>query len=245
MFHLKHVNKAQKGQRTFPKPAKEVSLVMSEASSSLSMKGIRTETIQTLKCVHSNLSFASANSDGDSFRTMFPESKITEKYSQNETNMKYVIQYGLSPYFQDLLKRDLKGKPFSLKFDENTTYQTKKQYNGYVRYWSERFDAVIMVYCDSLFVEKLAEHFYRFVQRAGLDINFMLHLGMDGPNVKKKFSIYYWNRHSLKKTTFLDVGTCPFHIVHNAFRKGVSSFWFNFDRFAFDIPFFFKLSAGF
>ena len=40
--------------------------------------------------------------------------------------MKYVIQYGLSPYFQDLLQRHHKGKPFLFKFDETTTSQTKK-----------------------------------------------------------------------------------------------------------------------
>ena len=60
----------------------------------------------------------------------FQTLKITEKYSQNETKMKYVTQYGLSSYFQDLLKSDLKGKPFSFKCDETTTSQTKKQYDG-------------------------------------------------------------------------------------------------------------------
>lgn len=49
--------------------------------------------------------------------------------------MKYVIQYSLSPYFQDLLKSGL---------DETTTFQTIKQYGGYVQHWSERFDVVIM-----------------------------------------------------------------------------------------------------
>ena len=85
--------KAQKGQRTFAKSAKEDSLVMSEASSSLSMEEqlLRAETIQALKCVNSNLSFASANGDGDRFRTMFPDSKTAEKYSQNKTK---INQYG-------------------------------------------------------------------------------------------------------------------------------------------------------
>ena len=66
--------------------------------------------------------------------------------------MKYVIQFGLSSYCQDLLKSDLKGKPFSFKFDETTTSQTKKQYDGFVQFWSKRFNAVIMVFiiCRSL-----------------------------------------------------------------------------------------------
>ena len=140
---------------------------MSEASSSLSVEEqvLRAETIQALKCVDSNLSFASANGDRDRFRTMFPDPKIAEQYSQSETKMKYVIQFGLSSYFQDVFKSDLKGKPFSFKFDESTTSQTKKQYDGFVQFWSERFNAAIMAYCSSLFVdhctaEKLVEHFY-------------------------------------------------------------------------------------
>ena len=79
MFHIQHVN-TQKGQQTFAKSAKEDSLVMNEASSSLSMEEqvLRAETIQALKCVDSNLSFNSANGDGDRFRTLFPDSKIAE-----------------------------------------------------------------------------------------------------------------------------------------------------------------------
>ena len=100
---------------------------MNEASSSLSMEKqvLRAETIQALKCVDSNLSFDSTNGDGDRFQTMFPDSKIAEKYSQNETKMKYLIQYGLSSYFQDLPKGNLKGKPFSFKFDKTTTPRPK------------------------------------------------------------------------------------------------------------------------
>ena len=128
---------------------------MSEAFSSLSVEEqvLRAETIQALTCVDSNLSFASANGDGHRFRTMFPDSKIAEQYSQNETKIKYVVQFGLSSYFQYVLKSDLKVKPFSFKFDETTTSQAKKQYDGFVQFWSERFNAVIMAYCGSFFVD--------------------------------------------------------------------------------------------
>ena len=106
-----------------------------------------------------------------------------------------------------------------------------------------------MAYCGSLFVdhcpaEKLVEHFYEFVQKVGLDINYMLHLGMDGPNVNKKSQRLLLESSYLENTAFLDVGTCPLHIVLNAFRKGVSSLRFNVDQFALNINFFFKLSAG-
>ena len=106
-----------------------------------------------------------------------------------------------------------------------------------------------MAYCGSLFVdhcpvEKLVEHFYEFVQKVGLDINYMLHLGVDGLNVNKKFQRLLLESSCLANITFLDVSTCSLHIVHNAFRKDVSSLRFNVDQFALDINFFFKLSAG-
>ena len=67
---------------------------------------------------------------------------------------------------------------------------------------------------------------------------------MDGPNVNKKFQRLLLESSYLENTTFLDVGTCHRHIVHNAFKKVVSSLRFNVDLFALDINFFFKLSAG-
>ena len=60
----------------------------------------------------------------------------------------------------------------------------------------------------------------------------------------KKFQCLLLELSYLENTTFLDVGTCPLHIVHNAFRKGVSSLRFNVGQFALDINFFFKLSAA-
>ena len=107
-----------------------------------------------------------------------------------------------------------------------------------------------MAYCGSLFVDhcpadKLVEHFFTFIEKIGLDIKFMLHLGMDGPNVNLKFqTLLLQSNLAEAKTTFLNIGTCPLHIVHNAFRKGVSSLVCNVDQFAIDIHFFFKLSAA-
>ena len=111
-------------------------------------------------------------------------------------------------------------------------------------------NVLMLGYCGSLFLdhhpsEKLEERFYEFVWKVGLDINFMLHLQMDGPNVNKKFQGLLLESSYLEKTTFLDVGTCPLLILHSAFSKGVSSFQFNVDQFALDIHFVFKLSAGY
>ena len=42
---------------------------------------IRSEIFQALKCVESNLSFASSNGDNQQFKLMFPDSNIARNYS--------------------------------------------------------------------------------------------------------------------------------------------------------------------
>ena len=59
---------------------------------------------------------------------MFPDSKIARKYKQSETKVKYSVRFGIA-------KQDFSKTPFTFKFDETTTSQIKKQYDGYIQYW--------------------------------------------------------------------------------------------------------------
>ena len=86
---------------------------------------LKAEIIQALKIVDGNFSFASANGDGDRFRTMFPDSAIAKSYKQGETRVKYCLQYGIAPHLKDLIVKDLANSPFTFKFDETTTSQAK------------------------------------------------------------------------------------------------------------------------
>ena len=73
----------------------------------------------------------------------------------------------------------------------------------------------------------------------------MLDLDMDGPNVNLKFQTLLLQSNLLAETksTFLNIGTCPLHILHNAFRKGISSLACNVDQFFCRHPILFKQSA--
>ena len=44
--------------------------------------------------------------------------------------MAYFVKYGLAEYFKEQVQLDLQGVPYTLKFDETTTYQVKKQYDA-------------------------------------------------------------------------------------------------------------------
>ena len=76
-------------------------------------------------------------------------------------------------------------KPLLTKID--------KQYDGYLRYWSPSAGQIVNVYCGSLFVghcthSQLVDHFREFQDDLGLNADYLLHLGMDGPHVNKKFA---------------------------------------------------------
>ena len=252
LLHLQREHE-RKNQRMFSSDDQmDLSMVPSCSRVLLPQEEIsNAEILQALKCVDSNISFAAANGDGSRYQKMFPDSKIAEGYKQNETKIKYNIQYGIAPYFKEKLQKDFYNKPFSFKFDETTTSQVKKQYDGYVQYWSKTWNCIQISYCGSLFVdhcpaEKLVDHFFEFVNKLGLNLKFLLHIGMDGPNVNLKFEKLLSQSLALVKydTKFLKTGTCPLHIVHNSFRKGVTSLKFDIDQYAIDIHFFFKMSAA-
>ena len=165
--------------------------------------------------------------------------------------MKYSIQYGITPYFKELLKDDLKGVPYCFEFDETTTEQVIKQYDGYVQYWSKCHQRIRIAYCGTLAVdhcpaEKLLEHFIEFGKKVELDYRFMLHVGMDGPAVNLKFEKLLKDSSTFKlsQKEILSLGTCPLHIVHNAFRAGITQLDFKIDSLLIDIHFFVKLSAA-
>ena len=42
------------------------------------------------------------------------------------------VRYGIAKYFKDGLTKEVQEKPFTFHFDESTTFQTKKRYDGYV-----------------------------------------------------------------------------------------------------------------
>ena len=92
---------------------------------------VKVEILQALHFASSNYSFACAQSDNERFSAMFPDPEITKNYHQSETKVKYNIQYRIAPYKKNV---DIccERTPFTFKFDETTTLQTKKQYDGYL-----------------------------------------------------------------------------------------------------------------
>ena len=91
---------------------------------------------------------------------------------------------------------DLNDTAFIFQFDESTTQQLNKQYDGYVQYWPKKHKSIKIAYYGTVMVdhtaEKLLEHFLELVRK------FMLGIGMNGPNINVKFERLLKSSENLK-----------------------------------------------
>jgi hypothetical protein len=69
---------------------------------------MKAEIIWALNKVLCHLSDRSSSDSCDLFPLMFPDSVIAQKFAMQKDKIAYVITYGLGPYFQNKLARELK-----------------------------------------------------------------------------------------------------------------------------------------
>ena len=70
------------------------------------------------------------------------------------------------------------------------------------------------------------------------DNSYLLQLGIDEPLVNKAFEKKsFLKSYNEMNKSFINVGTCPLHIVHKSFQKAITTFDFNFDEFFCNIHF--------
>ena len=206
-----------------------------------------TVIVCALNVAENNISFNSCDEDNDLYRHMFPDSNITKNYCQDHGKLKYVIQFGISLYTKELMQSDLQGQLFTFHFDETVNSQVKKQCDGYATYFSPKLKEISSAYCWSLHVGKwtadgMLVHFHEFMKNVALSPNFMLALGVDGPNVNLLFK-----NKPKEEFSIIEMGTCPLHIVNHAFGKAVQALKesiVDLNEMAIDFNFFFKYSAA-
>ena len=158
---------------------------------------------------------------------MFPDSKVASNFSLSRTSATYIISQGMAPYFMHQMLADLKNSdlPFCVHFDETTTTQVKKQMNLTLRYWLPTHNEVWVRFYTSLIFShaegvKVATAMYNKIQDGSIQVDKMLTLIQDGPNVNKtifqKMNELISGEHPGFKG-LIDLGSCTLHTVHNAF----------------------------
>ena len=81
---------------------------------------------------------------------MFPDSTTARPYSMGGTKAQGTIKFEIADCLKEKLIYNVNRVSFL--FDESTNNQVKKQYDGYLSYYSRRYHQVVSAYEGSLFV---------------------------------------------------------------------------------------------
>ena len=155
---------------------------------------------------------------------MFPDSKIANLFSLGPDKLRYACNYGLAPYFHQLLTEKVKkSEIFLISFDESLNDSNKKCHmDSIIRFWDHPKQFWSSSYLGHSTHSDLLENFNSCID--GLDPSRMVQVSMDGPSVNWKFYKALNNqRHESKLPTLIDIGSCSLHIVNGAFQNGAEN----------------------
>ncbi|XP_063230993.1 uncharacterized protein LOC134535717 isoform X1 [Bacillus rossius redtenbacheri] len=179
-----------------------------------------------MKCIITNYSASSCRGTADVFKSMFDEG-VPEDFSLSSTKFRYLLTDALSPYFRNLILKDMDGAYYSVCYDEATNHTGRKELQIAIRYWSNTKLQIITHHLETFFIGSatgkiLVEKINSALDNAGLPRQKILMLGSDGPNVNKKVArIICEELVSIRKAPLVNIGTCSIHTLHNAFLSGL------------------------
>ena len=78
----------------------------SSTSISAATSSTAAEIYWALKCTKENWSGNSCDNNNTLFTTMFPDSEIAKKFCMNRTKYSYITNFGIAPFFKDVLKKN-------------------------------------------------------------------------------------------------------------------------------------------
>ena len=114
----------------------------------------KSEIIWALKSVRSGYSNNSSSDINKVFSTMFPDSKIAQNVQLGPNKRKYICNFGIGPYFKNVLKEMLKKSDlYIICFDESLNdVKQSCQMDVLIRYFDSIDRKLKMQYLDSRFL---------------------------------------------------------------------------------------------
>ena len=183
----------------------------------------------SMKVIMSHFSLRSCLDINNLFQSMFPDSQIAQQFSLSKTKCGYYINYGLAPYYRELLIDKIKQSPFfTVLFDEslNKVLQ-QEQMDAHIRYWCVNTNRVKSRYLDSQFfnrpnADNITKGIYdalKCIPKEG-----MIHLSMDGPSTNWLVLDKVQERRKESDLPVLEnIGSCGLHVVSGALHTGVKN----------------------
>ena len=114
---------------------------------------VKAEIVRALKVVMSQFSLRSCLELNDLFKCMFPVGQIASKFSLSKTKCSYILNFGLAPYFIEVLLSQIKASSFFvISHDESLNKILRnEQMDSTIRFWNNETGAVCSRYFDSKF----------------------------------------------------------------------------------------------
>lgn len=131
-------------------------------------------------------------------------------------------------------------------YDETVNFSSQKELQIKIMFWSKHKSQVMIRHLKSMFLqhakaEDLVKNILEAVTKCKLNINYLLMLGCDGPNVNKKVErLVNLELNKLRLSGLISIGTCNLHVINNAFLKGLDEFGQNVANLIVAIKYFFK-----
>ena len=196
----------------------------------------KAEILWALKCTESHISFRSSLGINDLFANMFTDSQVAAGFQMSKTKVRYLLCYGIAPYYRENLLRDIQRSPtYSVSFDESLNEVLQKQQMDIViRYWDHATNTAISRYWDSSFqyfgkCKNLTVELMAYIKNIGATN--MHHLSMDGPNVNWAIERTMSEERNAQKLPPMEkIGSCGLHVVSGAFQTGCGQTGWNVDK---------------
>ena len=111
------------------------------------------EIVWVLQTVKNGFSFSSCDGMGDNFRRMFKGNEVAQKFKLGRTKIGYVVNYGLGPYFKELMIESVRNSPvYCFSFDESLCEVTQTcEMVVMVRFWESESNFARVHYLGSAF----------------------------------------------------------------------------------------------
>ena len=189
---------------------------------------LKAEVCWSLKVVSSHSSLRSCLRLNDLFKAMFIGSEIAKSFQLSKTKCGYLINYGLAPYFKDVLLKSINSSEFFvLLYDASLNKVLQEdQTDVHFRFWNNVANEVSTRFYDSHFLQRTnAENLFECLQSSLKDVTSKnLQLSVDGPNTNwKVLELLDDERKENDYPTVLNIGSCGLYVIHGAFKTGVEA----------------------
>lgn len=149
------------------------------------------------------------------------------------TKLSYLIHYGISPYFRELLEEKIrKATTVVVFFDESLNKDVqKRQMDVLIRFYDETNHEVTTHYLTSAFLSTasaidILNAFKASLNSVPIPLSKILQVSMDGPNINWSFMEKLTSEMAIDTDNgpaILNMGSCGLHVIHGAFQTGHST----------------------